>query len=263
MTSSDDLKDDEYIKDNIIYCKKCNTPRSKYFEEFKKMAYGRCKCQKEADDKEEADNLKKERFIIFNKLFDNSLIGNRYKKVSFDSTNLDETSEDFKKAFSRCKKYVSNFDSLTENGESIYLFGDCGTGKTHLAMCIANYLLNKFRTVLFTNFSDIAKNIINSKDDYLGRISTVDLLIIDDVGTQIVQKNGGDNWLQEKVYEVINNRYNVKKPAIFTSNDSLSDLIDVRSYLKKTVDRIAEMSAAVIKLTGKSYRLRPNKEEKF
>ena len=60
--------------------------------------------------------------------------------------------------------------------------------------------------------------------------------------------------MQEKIYDIINRRYANKMPTIFTSNYSIQDLINDRGLEVKTADRIAEMSNAVIKLEGTSYR---------
>ena len=50
-------------------------------------------------------------------------------------------------------------------------------------------------------------------------------------------------------------RYNEMLPTIFTSNYSLGDLVTECGVAARTVDRIAEMSSAVLKITGKSRRL--------
>jgi DNA replication protein DnaC len=58
------------------------------------------------------------------------------------------------------------------------------------------------------------------------------------------------------VFDIINKRYNNKKPTIFSSNHSPNELITQRGMMQKTVDRIAEMSKAIIKLSGESYRMK-------
>ena len=78
-------------------------------------------------------------------------------------------------------------------------------------------------------------------------------MFIDDFGTELVTKNNQDLWLQEKVFEVVNKRYNNNKPIIFTSNYSLRQLIEERGIADKTIDRINEM-CTILKLNGDSYR---------
>ena len=93
------------------------------------------------------------------------------------------------------------------------------------------------------------------------RYYDVDLLIIDDLGTEILQKNGEDNWLQEQVFDIINKRYNNHKPTIFSSNHSLNELVQERGMMPKTVDRIMEMSTAIIKVNGASYRAKNRRKD--
>ena len=117
-------------------------------------------------------------------------------------------------------------------------------------------------SVLFTNFFEIAKHIkqtfnynnSETEEQFINRLTDVDLLIIDDIGTEILVKNGEKTWLQDKIYDVINARYVEQKPTIFSSNESLTELVEKCGLMKKTVDRIASMSTARIKLQGSSYR---------
>ena len=81
-------------------------------------------------------------------------------------------------------------------------------------------------------------------------------MFIDDLGTERVQTKDGDLWLQEKVFDVLNKRYNNRKPTIFTSNYSIQELLSERGLAIRTVDRIVEMSSAVLKVEGNSYRMK-------
>lgn len=99
---------------------------------------------------------------------------------------------------------------------------------------------------------------------FLKRLTSIDFLFIDDFGTEIVTKNNQDVWLQEKIFEVVNKRYNNNKPIIFTSNYSLRQLIEERGLADKTIDRINEV-CEVMKLEGNSYRkfLKEQREKIF
>ena len=130
-------------------------------------------------------------------------------------------------------------------------------------MC--NELINKRQQCLFTNFFEISRLIRSTfnknieAEVVIKRICDIDFLFIDDLGTEVLRKNGEDNWLQEQVFDIINKRYNNRKPTIFSSNHSLNELITDRGMMEKTVDRIMEMSTAIIKLNGTSYRAKNRK----
>lgn len=253
---------EEYIKDNLIYCKKCNTPRM--CMGFNRMVRCICKCQAEARDREQELALQREKQRRIDKIRQTSLLGEKYKQVTFENT--DTSNRDFKKIYDRCKRYCDVSYKVLEKGIGIYLFGTKGTGKSRLTACMANELMNNYYTVLYTNFSEISKYIRSTFNrtseteyDFLERLSNIDFLFIDDFGTELVSKNEQDLWLQEKVFEVVNKRYNNNKPIIFTSNYSLRELIEKRGVADKTIDRINEM-CEVMKLEGISYRQNVKKE---
>lgn len=268
-------REDEYIKEDLIYCSKCNTQRSMFIKApiTKELIMVRCLCECQSIERDEEERKEKElaRMLELEKLRSASLIGERYKNTYFSKTEIGHNPT-FDHAFNRCKKYCEVADKVLAEGMGIYLFGDTGTGKTHLTACMVNELINKRYQVLFTNFFEISKIIRStfgksseSENDYINRLANIDFLFIDDLGTERVQNGESDLWLQEKIFDVLNKRYNNKKPTIFSSNHSLAELINDRGFMKKTVDRIAEMSTAILKVEGESYRLknRANKEIPF
>ena len=67
-----------------------------------------------------------------------------------------------------------------------------------------------------------------------------------------VWKNGSDGWLQQKVFNLINDRYNAMRPMIFSSNYTLMDLL-AKHYDRATIDRIREMNEQ-IEVKGENWR---------
>ena len=259
----DTLNDkEEYIKDGDIYCKECNTPRTCFG--FTKKVRCCCECQtKKLEERKELER-RAERLRQLEKLKVASLLGERYKNVSFGKTDYEN--EDFTKVADRAKKYCLAAGKVLEQGVGIYLYGAKGTGKTHLTACIANELMSNYYSVLYTNFAEISKSIRatygsrgESEQAFIDKLATIDFLFIDDFGTESVARDGDDLWLQEKIFEVVNKRYNANKPIIFTSNYSLAEMVKNRGLADKTVDRISEM-CEIIKLNGKSYRLKAKEQ---
>ncbi len=254
------LKADEYVKDDIIYCRQCETARLFVHGNFRVRCL--CQCQAAARDKEEQEMKERERQREIEKYQRASLIGERYKSATFETTETGHNAT-FDAAFIRCKRYCEVANKVLSDGLGIYLYGDKGAGKTHLTACMANALLQQRKQVLFTSFAEISKLLrstfgkaCESEAEYITRLATIDFLFIDDLGTERVQTKDGDLWLQEKVFDVLNKRYNNRKPTIFTSNYSIPELISERGIAERTVDRIAEMSSAVLKIEGGSYRMK-------
>ena len=278
MQTLDNFKlfENEEIRDNMIYCTICGEPKlldkpkeliGENFYNLPTRVRIMCSCeQKNKNDKME--QLRKQmEFKRFKSLQSNSLLGKRYFNVNFENTDLINCDETFLNAFNRCKKYCENSIDCLYNGFGIYLYGDSGIGKTHLMACMINELTKKLNPCLITNLYEISKEIRKaftngkSESDFINSISEVPFLFIDDIGTERLIVNNQDTFIQEKLYDVINNRYLKKKPTIFSSNLNIQQLMDEKDMWKKTVDRIAEMSSAVIEIKGKSYRLKNRQKE--
>jgi DNA replication protein DnaC len=112
----------------------------------------------------------------------------------------------------------------------LVLVGEYGCGKTHLAAAIANLTLRHkqmgpiFAVVpdlldyLRTTFSPDAEV---SYDERFSAFRSADLLILDDLGTE-----NATPWAREKLFQIINYRYNERAPLVVTTNDL--DRVDPR-----------------------------------
>jgi DNA replication protein DnaC len=126
------------------------------------------------------------------------------------------------------------FDSARQYADRpegwLVLLGGYGCGKTHLAAAIANQVIERGRPVLFVVVPDLldhlratfSPNSLVSYDERFEEVRNAALLILDDLGTQ-----SSTPWAQEKLYQILNYRYNARLPTVITSNNSLED-IDLR-----------------------------------
>jgi len=109
----------------------------------------------------------------------------------------------------------------------IVLQGDTGCGKTHLAAAIANYRYQANQPALFVvvpEFLDHLRSTFSpeskiSYDQLFERVEKAPLLILDDFGEQSTTP-----WAQEKLYQMINHRYNAKLPTVITTRLSLDEI---------------------------------------
>ena len=230
-----------------------------------------CKCEEYQQEKERERREELEKMRKIEKLKSLSLLGERYKFVTFENSKT-ETNPSFDIAFKRCKKYCEIYKETVKSGYGIYLFGDKGVGKTHITACMANYLLAKCVPVLFTNLFEISKAVKSTfnressqtEQILIEKFSNIEVLFFDDLGTEIFTKTSGETWLQGLLFDLINKRYNNKKATIFSSNYSLNELVNERGIMEKTVDRISEMTiGAVMKITGMSVRGKANNGDLF
>ncbi|HSJ52582.1 MAG TPA: ATP-binding protein, partial [Anaerolineae bacterium] len=112
----------------------------------------------------------------------------------------------------------------------LILLGRYGCGKTHLAAAIANRCLQAGRPVLFVVVPDLLDHLRATYspsspvryDERFDEVRNAPLLILDDLGTQ-----NATPWAGEKLYQILNHRYNARLPTVVTSNQYL-DEIDLR-----------------------------------
>ncbi len=137
----------------------------------------------------------------------------------------------------------------------IVLTGPCGTGKTHLAAAVANATLAKSqRTVMFAVVPDLLDHLRATFDpsrgvDYDERFNAIRntfLLVLDDLGTE-----NATPWAREKLYQIINHRYNERLPTVITTNQR-EDAIDER-ILSRMFD--TQLSKRIV-LNAEDFRRR-------
>lgn len=267
---------EEWRDDGVLYCKLCGTPRSMTLDRVRhSFSYvgvpeGEvikiripCECQIELQRRQEEEEAKLARIAESRRIIDNAFLGLRFSNSSFndfETEGLDPSIEFAKKTLMR---YCEKCDGVVvQKNLGVYIYGPTGTGKTEIMACMANELMKKhLKSCLFTSFMDICKQIketFNNRKkteiEIFNVIGSVDFLFIDDIGYEVLQNNKEDNWLQEKVYDIINTRYNANKPTIFSSNYSLQELCEKRGMQMATMERIAEMGSTVLRMNGESYR---------
>ena len=137
------------------------------------------------------------------------------------------------------KTYLDDFESQKERGMGLYIWSRTkGSGKTRIAAGIANELMKNY-AVKFAVSLTILQEIKNtwqrdtkySENQLLDALYTTDILVIDDFG----EERPAD-WINDKMYQIINERYINRKVTIFTSNDPLETL----QYDDRITNRIKE-----------------------
>ena len=204
-------------------------------------------------DKEIEDN---QTTMLINDLMKESNLQKKFSSITFESIkSTGFPSESYKDAFDSAFKYCSVIDKAIDKGWGMYVYGDTGRGKTTIIAAMINDIISKKHSCYINNITNLKDMIFNDKS-IIYKLINVDVLFLDDFGTEVyVKGDETDTWTNEKVYEIINARYERQKPIIFTSNLSPGDLVQ-KGLLHKTADRISEMSNRKLKIeTDKSLRL--------
>lgn len=195
-------------------------------------------------------------------LYSQSNIQNMLNEMNFSTLSYSyykgEDLIKFKRAVSASKNFIETFHAPYQN---LLFYGTVGTGKSFLSGCIAKELLDQGYLVLYfsaqTLFDTLSKYTFtyqNSSDDLsaLDDIFSCDLLIIDDLGTEMSGK-----FVSSQLFKCINERHLRKKSTIISTNLSLEEMLHL--YSERIFSRITTQYNAY-KLTGDDIRrLQKNK----
>jgi len=185
---------------------------------------------------------------------------------NFSNFNYDWYSEDYIDPVSgisalenivNVTKNVNSFLSDFPSGDNLLFYGDTGVGKTFLTHCIASELLGKGYSVLYLSaidlfdlFSKYAFDNDSEADyrDVFSQILDCELLIIDDLGTELV-----NSFTNSRLFYCINERILAGLSTIISTNLSLEELMN--TYSERIFSRLT-MSYQIFKIFGDDIRLK-------
>ena len=187
--------------------------------------------------------------------YESSGIANLLRTQSFETFSLDyykfnaEAYQVMSMVLDYAKKYAESFKG--KGSDNLLLMGDTGLGKTHISSAIAKRIIQRGYDVYYVSainmlsgfeyqrFGTASSPQIESPD----RLFESDLLIIDDLGTEI-----SNQFSISVIYNLINTRLNTGKPTIISTNLSRNELR--QRYCDRITSRIfGEYSPIVFKGT--------------
>lgn len=132
-----------------------------------------------------------------------------------------EDQKSLEKAFRAAQAYAEN-----PYGWIVFV-GNYGCGKTHLAAGIANYRAGVGREPLFMVVPDLLDHLRSTfspnspvtYDELFEQVRSTPLLILDDLGMQSTTP-----WAREKLYQILNHRYEAQLPTVITTANQLEDI---------------------------------------
>lgn len=247
----------EYMKDGHAYCKTCHERKDgevKSLMDMKFIFKNNCKCdrerfekQKQREKEQEIERLKRSCFISMSQW-----------AYTFDNYKGEKD-----KSYTIAKNYVKEYEQMKKENIGLLFCGTVGSGKTYLACCIANALIEEYMIrVKIRNFAQIINDLQKSgfdldKNEYIESLTNVSVLILDDLGIE-----RDTSYAKEQVYNIVNSRYLKQKPTIFTTNlpyEKIQNSDDGVEY-ERIYSRIIEMCIPV-KVMGEDFRKRLQKEK--
>lgn len=232
------LSEDEYVnkQDGLVYCRICHTPRQTAI----RAGDGSivfcppvlCDCKQAERDVEDAMREAKRKAEEIKSL----------KRAGFRDRRLLEytfaNDKGYNPEIAMAKRYVELFPDMEARGMGLLLWGNVGTGKTFIAACIANALMEQRIPVYMTNFSRIMNHMMGmvgpDRNAYLDELNRYRLLVIDDLGVE-----HDSSFAVEQVFSVIDSRCQSGKPMLITTNLSIDQLRSPRDIAHARIfDRV-------------------------
>lgn len=159
--------------------------------------------------------------------------------------------ERMQKAADICRQFIRDFDTVPAN---LFFYGDTGVGKTFLSHCIAKELIETTHSViyfsaqmLFELFARKRFNRNSEEPDFTDYIYDCDLLIIDDLGTEMT-----NSFVNSELFLCLNERLTNRKSTIISTNLPLE--LFAETYSERIFSRISN-HFTMIKLFGNDIRL--------
>lgn len=186
-----------------------------------------------------------------NKLMEASGISSRFREKTFGNF---KTTPQTLEAFNICRNFVIGYKP---NVKGLRLWGNYGTGKTHLITAIVNNLLTKNVPCMFVVVPELLEYLrqgIKNEDtaqtatELISMAKKVDVLVLDDLGAE-----KPSNWVKEQLFILINARYENQLTTLITTNLSTAELVE--QIGQRIVSRVVEMTDTV-KINTDDYRLR-------
>lgn len=204
---------------------------------------------------------------LLNVIYESSGINSLTARHNFDNFNIEYYPDDYiesgsditprdniKRILNICKEYIVNFNKTADN---LLIYGHSGVGKTFLTHCIARELMNKSYSVIYlTSYQlfDILETKVFRADELdeinngvLSMLYTCDLLIIDDLGTEMINK-----FTEVQLFTCIQERLLNKRSTIISTNLSFDDVKN--NYSERIFSRIMG-NYKLIKILGKDIRI--------
>lgn len=157
--------------------------------------------------------------------------------------------ENMRNILSECVDYAQHF---SVDCTSLFFAGDAGLGKTHLALSVANRVLNAGFDVLYlssqTAFAAIDRDRYSGGGETLQAMLEAELLILDDLGTEFLTP-----FVASCLYRIVDTRLCRKLPTIYTSNIRSQQTLNSR-YTEKVASRLLG-SCTLVHFFGDDIRL--------
>ena len=206
------MKDNYIGSDGLLYCGVCHEPKQAFWEpgqaSFGTDRHPRpCRCVREQREKEDRARREQTHRHRVAELRRNCFPYPAMERWTF--SNAAQQTKQLEKG----RLYAENWSTVSKQNAGLLFWGDVGTGKTYLAACIANALIEQEIPVRMTNLSTVINRGFEGREEYIRRLCSCPLLILDDLGTEMVTE-----FTKSALYTLINARLLSGRKTIISTN---------------------------------------------
>ncbi|MEO8376556.1 MAG: ATP-binding protein [Candidatus Sumerlaeota bacterium] len=149
----------------------------------------------------------------------------RFATKDFTNFKAEKKDRDRGTVLETAKAYANTFNG--GESEGLLLRGITGCGKTHIAIAILKEVIRRGYSGYYANFNDLLSRIRDSYNadsgaseaELLDAVDSAQLLVLDDVGAESTT-----DWVRDRLYLIVNRRYENALPTIITTNCDEAEL---------------------------------------
>lgn len=280
----------EYIDGETVRCKRCGKIRGRIYwntsnggqtycglpghigllsQDPKKRAL-ECQCElskRERTYQKMTEDDRLRRIVRYTK---ESHIPKRYQYTTF--ARSESGTKEFEAGKSRCQSYCKASGKVLKRGSGIWMTGAGQSGKTHLAACIANELLDQCKQVVYVTPSQFEQELKDCIDrhfatsDCTNQYRRAQFLIVDDFDKDSLPTEQQGNWTAKQLLSVLESRFENKLPTVICSRNLPAELIQEVTEGKRELEHIGRYAdghtGALIQLGTKPFQPKEKKKSK-
>jgi hypothetical protein len=240
------------VESETEHCPFCGKPIVYGHTELMGVYYSQpleCPCVTEKKTMERAARIAEGREIVRNNMREYSGLSKRAVRQRFRNFKPDDGQ---KEAFEAARRFAKEYIEGKNTGTGLLFIGGVGSGKSHIAAAAVNAIIDYIpipddvadgadsRTAIYTGVRFVGTvklleqlrasyNDSESAQDIIRRYQESKLLVLDDLGAE-----KPSDWARERLFDIIDSRYNQCLPIIITTNE------DVQGLRQKLGDRICD-----------------------
>lgn len=194
--------------DGLLYCGRCHTPKQRRGipGDPERVVWCLCQCEYRRREEQRAALQRQSMASRLQRRRRENIPNLLLQGFSFEGALETEV-------IRMCRSYAQSLCRGEAGSLGLLLWGGVGSGKTFAAACIANFAQEHGVNTRVTSLPRINGATLEERREFLDRLHRYGLLVLDDLGTERDTPTAN-----ETTFQVVNTRYESKKPMIITTN---------------------------------------------